>query len=197
MRGAFIKQRYILLLKERNQGHTGSKPANMRPPGDTFCTDGKRDKLEQHPANQQPACWQKHRNPAEHQRQYLHPGVQDDVGAHIVGGTPEWTVYVSGQVSHRLADGNLFYGQLDVNWKDENPSGNDNDQNKYADSYTLTNLRLGYRFSGDRYDVSLWAKNVFDEDYTNGAFNSVIREGSLTEYHTEPQSWGVTLRATL
>jgi outer membrane receptor protein involved in Fe transport len=76
--------------------------------------------------------------------------VQDDVGAHIVGGTPEWTVYVSGQVSHRLADGNLFYGQLDVNWKDENPSGNDNDQNKYADSYTLTNLRLGYRFSGDR-----------------------------------------------
>ncbi len=124
------------------------------------------------------------------------PTVCDNSG-NTVGGTPEWTVYVSGQVSHRLADGNLFYGQLDVNWKDENPSGNDNDQNKYADSYTLTNLRLGYRFSGDRYDVSLWAKNVFDEDYTNGAFNSVIREGSLTEYHTEPQTWGVTLRATM
>ncbi|MCR9259338.1 MAG: TonB-dependent receptor [Pseudomonadaceae bacterium] len=124
------------------------------------------------------------------------PIVCDNSG-NTVGGTPEWTVYVSGQVSQRLADGNLFYGQLDVNWKDENPSGNDNDPNKLADSYTLTNLRVGYRFSGDRYDVSLWAKNLFDEDYTNGAFNSVIREGSLTEYHTEPQTWGVTLRATM
>lgn len=124
------------------------------------------------------------------------PTVCDNSG-NIVGGTPEWTVYVSAQVSQRLSDGNLFYAQLDVNWKDENPSGNDNDPNKFADAYTLTNLRLGYRFAGDRYDVSLWAKNLFDEDFTNGAFNSVIREGSLTEYHTEPQTWGVTLRATM
>lgn len=124
------------------------------------------------------------------------PTVCDSSG-NIVGGTPEWTIYGSAQVSHRIQSGNLFYGQLDVNWKDENPSGTDNDPNKFADAYVLTNLRLGYRFSGDRYDVSLWAKNLLDEDYTNGAFNSVIREGSLTEYHTEPQTWGVTLRATM
>ncbi|MGI9328825.1 MAG: TonB-dependent receptor [Pseudomonadales bacterium] len=120
-----------------------------------------------------------------------------DASGNIVGGTPEWTWYGSAQVQKRLGNGSLFYGQLDVNWKDDNPSGTDNDPNKFADSYALTNLRLGYRFSGDRYDVSLWAKNLLDEDYTNGGFNSVIREGSLTEYHTEPRTWGVTLRATM
>ncbi len=120
-----------------------------------------------------------------------------DSSGNTVGGTPEWTVYGSALVERRMDNGNLFYGQLDVNWRDDNPSGTDNDPNKFADSYTLTNLRLGYRFSGDRYDVSLWAKNLFDEDFTNGAFNSVIREGSLTEYHTEPQTWGITLRATM
>ena len=124
------------------------------------------------------------------------PTVCDSSG-NIVGGTPEWTWFASAQVQRRLGNGSLFYGQLDVNWKDDNPSGTDNDPNKFADSYALTNLRLGYRFGADRYDVSLWAKNLLDEDYTNGAFNSVIREGSLTEYHTEPRTWGVTLRATL
>ncbi|MEM9622195.1 MAG: TonB-dependent receptor [Pseudomonadota bacterium] len=124
------------------------------------------------------------------------PDVCDSSG-NTVPATPEWTVYGSAQVQQRMQSGDLFYAQLDINWRDENPSGVDNDPNKYADAYTLTNLRLGYRFGADRYDVSLWGKNIFDEDYTNGAFNSVIREGSLTEYHTEPRTWGLTLRATL
>ena len=100
------------------------------------------------------------------------------------------------QVQQRLGDGNLVYGQFDINWKDDNPSGTDVDPNKAADSYTLANVRLGYRFSADRYDVSIWAKNVFDEDFSHGAFNSVIREGSLTAYHTAPRTWGLTLRAS-
>ncbi len=124
------------------------------------------------------------------------PTVCDSSG-NTVGGTPEWTIFGSAQVQHRMQDGGLFYGQLDVNWRDDNPAGTDNDPNKFADSYTLTNLRLGYRFAADRYDVSLWAKNLFDEDFSAGGFNSVIREGSLSEYHTEPRTWGVTLRATL
>lgn len=124
------------------------------------------------------------------------PTVCDNSG-NRVGGTPEWTVYSSTQVRHHLNDGSLLYGQLDVNWRDEVPSGIDNDTNKFGNSNVLTNVRLGYRFSEDRYDVSLWAKNVFDEDFVSGAFNSVIREGSLSGFQTEPQTWGVTLRATL
>ncbi len=120
-----------------------------------------------------------------------------DSSGNTVGGTPEWTVYGSAMVETRLDSGNLFYGRLDANWKDDNPSGTDNDPNKFADSYTLVNLRLGYRFSGDRYDVSVWGKNIFDEDFRDGGFNSVIREGSLTAYHTEPTTWGITLRASL
>jgi iron complex outermembrane receptor protein len=119
-----------------------------------------------------------------------------DASGNTVPDTPEWTIFGSAHVEQRLGDGNLLYGQLDINWKDDNPSGTDLDPNKAADAYTLANVRLGYRFSADRYDVSLWAKNVFDEDYSNGAFNSVIREGSLTGYHTEPRTWGVTLRAS-
>ncbi|MFK7915405.1 MAG: TonB-dependent receptor [Pseudomonadales bacterium] len=129
------------------------------------------------------------------QSEPLFPAVCDASGNRVVG-TPKWTWFGSAQVSQRLTDGSLFYGQLDANWKDDNPGGNDADPNKEADAYTLVNLRLGYRFSADRFDVSLWAKNLFDEDFSDGAFNSVLREGSLTQYSSEPRTWGLTLRAT-
>ncbi len=125
----------------------------------------------------------------------LFPTVCDATG-NTVSGTPEWTIFGSAHAERRLGGGNLIYGQFDVNWKDDNPSGTDLDSNKEADDYTVANVRRGYLFSGDKYDISIWGKNVFDEDYSYGGFNSVIREGSLTAYHTEPATWGVTLRAT-
>jgi len=123
------------------------------------------------------------------------PTVCDATGNRVAS-TPKWTVFGSAQAHQRLGDGNLLYAQLDVNWRDDTPNGTDADPNKNTKAYALANVRLGYRFSADHYDVSLWAKNVFDKDYTDGTFNSVIREGSLTGYHTEPRTWGVTLRAT-
>lgn len=124
------------------------------------------------------------------------PDVCDGSG-NVVGGTPEWTLFGSAQVQKRMNNGGLFYGQLDVNWKDDMISGTDNDPNKAVDAYALTNLRIGYRFGADRYDIALWAKNLLDEDYRLGGFNSVIREGSLSNYQTEPRTIGLTLRATM
>jgi outer membrane receptor protein involved in Fe transport len=120
-----------------------------------------------------------------------------DASGNTVGGTAELTVFGSAQIERRFDDGGLLYGRFDINWRDDMPTGTDNDPNKSEDALALANLRLGYRFSGDRYDVSLWAKNLFDEDYWVGGFNSVIREGSLSAYHSEPLTWGVTLRATM
>ncbi len=117
-----------------------------------------------------------------------------DASGNIVDGTPKWTSYTSFVAEKELGDGSL-YGRVDVSYRDENPSGTDNDPNKFADSYTLTNVRVGYRFAEDKYEISAWAKNAFDEDFRNGAFNSVIREGSLTAYHTEPRTYGLTFKA--
>ena len=121
------------------------------------------------------------------------PTVCDATG-NRVDSTPEWTVYVSLIGEFEVGDGTL-YSRLDVHSRDVNPSGTDNDPNKEGDAYTLTNFRVGYRFADGKYDLSLWAKNALDEDYKNGAFNSVIREGSLSAYHTEPRTFGLTFRA--
>jgi outer membrane receptor protein involved in Fe transport len=91
----------------------------------------------------------------------------------------------------------FLYGRLDYNWRDEMFIGNDNDPNKATDSFGIANVKVGYRFNDDRYDVAFWAKNAFDEDHRTSAFNSVIREGSLTGYHLEPRTVGITLRASV
>jgi iron complex outermembrane receptor protein len=117
-----------------------------------------------------------------------------DASGNTVAATPEWTYYTSFVAEKELGDGSI-YGRIDVSYRDENPSGTDLDPNKAADSYSLTNIKVGYRFAEDKYEISAWAKNAFDEDFTNGAFNSVIREGSLTAYHTEPRTYGLTFKA--
>ncbi len=121
------------------------------------------------------------------------PTVCDATG-NRVDSTPKWVFFATLDAERQLSDGAVVYGRLDFNSRDENPSGTDNDPNKTGDAYSLTNLRVGYRSSDGRYDAAIWAKNVFDEDYRNGAFNSVIREGSLSAYHTEPRTIGITVR---
>ncbi|MEM9684280.1 MAG: TonB-dependent receptor, partial [Pseudomonadota bacterium] len=116
-----------------------------------------------------------------------------DASGNTVGGTSEWTFFTSLITDRQIGEG-FGYGRLDVNWRDDVPAGTDNDPNKTGDDGALVNLRLGYRFGGDRYDASIWAKNLLDEEYQLGGFNSVIREGSLSAYFTEPRTYGATFR---
>lgn len=119
-----------------------------------------------------------------------------DASGNTVGGTAKWTYYASLITNRQLANGSL-YGRLDYNWRDDIVGGTDNDPNKTTPSIGLANIKIGYRFDNERYDVSLWAKNAFDEAPRPRGFNSVIRDGSLTGWHTEPRTWGLTLRANM
>ena len=117
-----------------------------------------------------------------------------DVSGNTVGSTPKRSHYVSLAADKQLDNG-AVYGRFDYNWRDDMFIGNDNDPNKIADSSGIANVKIGYRFNEDRYDISLWAKNAFDKDHRTSAFNSVIREGSLSAYHLEPRTFGLTFRA--
>ena len=119
-----------------------------------------------------------------------------DVSGNRVGSTPEWSYYAS-LISERQMGEGFVYGRFDYNWRDDMFIGADNDPNKASDSYGVANIKAGYRFNNDRYDVAIWAKNAFDKDHRTHAFNSVIREGSLTAYHLEPRTVGITLRASV
>ena len=116
-----------------------------------------------------------------------------NVSGNRVGSTPEWSYYAS-LVADRQIGAGTIYGRLDYNWRGDMLIGNDNDPNKLAKTRGIFNAKLSYRFDENRYEISVWAKNAFDKDYRESAFNTVIREGSLSAFHTEPRTFGATFR---
>ena len=116
-----------------------------------------------------------------------------DASGNRVGGTPEWSYYASLTAERPIGDG-FLYGRFDYTWRDDTVTGTNADPNKMRYAFGLANIRVGYRFGGDQTDISLWAKNAFDETYRGGPFDSVIRQGSLSDWHTEPRTVGLTLR---
>ena len=123
----------------------------------------------------------------------LAPAFCDKSGERVPG-TPEYVFTGSARVERPVFNDVLGYGQIDFNWNDDTPFGQDADPEKARDSYALVNARIGINLGNDRLDVSLWGRNVFDEDYVVGTFNAVGREGSLTAYHTDPRTYGITVR---
>ena len=90
-------------------------------------------------------------------------------------------------------------------------TGSDLDIEKYQGSFDIVNARLGVRGRNDAWAVELWAQNLFDEDYTQVAFDAPI-QGSGTQrgveagfyprstqlygaFLGEPRTFGITFRA--
>ncbi len=112
--------------------------------------------------------------------------------------SPDWSAYLSAQANHRLDNGGSLFSQLDVLWRGDVVGGADNDPNKDADAHTTMNLRVGYRTADERYEVTLWGKNLTDEHYHTGGFNGVVRSSSIGAFHAaEPRNCGITLRARM
>ena len=80
-------------------------------------------------------------------------------------------------------DNGAVYGRFDYNWRDDMFIGNDNDPNKIADSSGIANVKVGYRFSEDRYDISvLWGTILSAVPWTIHAPGNDVRTNSMGEY---------------
>ncbi len=75
---------------------------------------------------------------------------------------PDYQVSLGVQYEHPAG----FYGRVDASRSDGFFYSDSHDQT--AEAYSLVNARLGFR--GGRWDVALWAKNLFDEVYTVRGF---------------------------
>jgi len=120
------------------------------------------------------------------------PPVQDLSGKPL-SGVPDWTLsssinYVKsfGAVEGFANLGARYRGSRNVT-SEQNPIAD-------QDSYVTANATVGIRDADGFWTVNLWGKNITDEEYTDGLFNSVIQAGSFNAYPGDPRSYGVTLR---
>jgi iron complex outermembrane receptor protein len=111
-----------------------------------------------------------------------------------MSGNPENVVVFTGNQDFHLTEGltGFLYGEYI--FTDERMTDVNNDPVKYDDSYGMVNLRAGVIFENWDAQLTVWGRNVTDEDSTNTVSDAPAQYGRSIAYFNEPATWGVTLR---
>ena len=89
----------------------------------------------------------------------------------------------------------LFY--LNARISDDYNTGSDLLFGKEQDAFAVVNGRVGLRGPDEKWAIEFWAQNIFDEGYTQVAFNTpfVAPQQTYSAYLAEPRTYGITVRA--
>jgi len=73
---------------------------------------------------------------------------------------------------------------IDTNLDDESNVG----------SHTVVNAKIGLTPDDADWELSLWGRNIFEEEYRTIQFPSPLQTGSWSAFRGEPRMYGVSLR---
>lgn len=124
--------------------------------------------------------------------------IQDLTGAQLPG-VPKFTYTLGGDASAPL--GNLggrylsVYGHADYSHRSSFNTSPSDSRFANVPGYGIANARIGIRTDDGLFDLSLWARNLFDKDYFQTL--SAANTGMVTALIGEPRTLGATLRTRL
>ncbi len=106
--------------------------------------------------------------------------------------TPDYTGNLAATLVYPLADGTLYL-RGDYMYMDDHVTNNTNEPEDVAfQDRTLFNAKIGWR--NDHWNLSVWGKNLTDEEYA-GLTSQVQRfSGSRAYFLAPPRTYGATLR---
>ena len=120
-------------------------------------------------------------------------GVCDRTGDRV-SGNPEHTVILSATASYPINEALGGYLHADYNHRSNVVMDGNADPLKLQDGFGLLNVRAGLVLEGFDLDITLWARNLLDEDYHGAVFDVPLQNGKLNTYAREPRTFGVTVR---
>lgn len=117
-----------------------------------------------------------------------------DISSHHVNGAPRWSTHLALQHQHEVLTNAEHYSLVNYSWRSETYADANNSMYSKIPGYGVLNLVSGLRFpQGDNtIDVSIWAKNIFDERYYLGLVNS--GNGVYTASAAEPRTIGASIK---
>lgn len=107
--------------------------------------------------------------------------------------TPELTANLNGQLAVPVGNNLGFLNASVYHVGEQNFAGNQNPI-RAVGAVTLVNASAGLRSQDGKWSVEVWSRNLTDQQYTQGNFESVGQPGSVNSYLGEPRTYGVTLR---
>ena len=125
--------------------------------------------------------------------------VAGDISGTTPSGIPEISTSLAGTYETTLANGWNIFARADWQYEDDTAFFDDPANNAlldpggYSRGVSLVNASLGVSTESGL-GVSLWARNLFDDESITTAFPSVAQAGSISGYPNQPRTYGVTVR---
>lgn len=118
-----------------------------------------------------------------------------DLTGKPISAAPRWSGDVRGEYSRGLTGNLQGSGGIEYTFRSSSYYNSDDSAYSLIDGYGLVNLYVNVGSTSDRWQVSLWARNVFDKDYfaalsVGGAFAAGYVAGTIGD----PRTYGATLR---
>jgi len=105
---------------------------------------------------------------------------------------PKLSVNYLARYNWDLADNGSIAAQIDGVWNDDQYLEVTNGPGTLQESYASTNLRLTYTDSSDQLTVSLFAKNITDEEYK--VYTLDLGALGVTSFYAPPTTYGASVK---
>ena len=114
---------------------------------------------------------------------------------------PQYSASLEGTYTYRLPRDYMVRFNLGTKFNSRYNTGSDEDPRKEQTGYFVTDGRIIFGPQSARYDVELWAENLFNTNYQQVAFDSGFQNaptnptGLIDTFLGAPRTFGATLRA--
>lgn len=119
-----------------------------------------------------------------------------DLTGQRLSGLSRWSTSLNGDWSRLIAGSGLsgeLYVHVDSNWRTGYPGEPTLSRFTRIEGFNLTNASIGVRFD-DGWDVAVFARNLFDEDYIQNLTIQAGNSGLILGTPSDPRLIGVTVR---
>lgn len=119
-----------------------------------------------------------------------------DLSNRRLPGAPKWSAAFGGEYSHSAGGNVETYAGLDYSYRSGIFFASNLSKFSTIPGYSLVNARIGARI-GTRYDLSIWARNLFDKNYLVSRQPAAFNTGLVSGLVGDPRVIGATVRVRL
>lgn len=117
--------------------------------------------------------------------------IQDLSGVQLAN-APKFIYSFSTDLAYPLSQNDEVYARFDYSHRSSNDTSDSNSIYSRIQGYGVLNGRIGFRVDNERFDFSVWARNLLDKEYFTAL--SAANNGLITSNLGDPRSLGVTIR---
>jgi iron complex outermembrane receptor protein len=125
----------------------------------------------------------------------LRPNFRDLTGD-APAGIPKWSASASATITHDFGSGINAYLRGEYDYTSATQLTETVPPNLSTWGQNNVNASLGIASETQQIELTLWARNLTNDDTLIGAFPTVAQDGSYSGYINQPRTYGVTVRKT-